>query len=113
MSSYRRSRENSPTILNLTFFYTGAEIDGPADLGDFTAESIFSISVVGSFTAQSNSLPPGLLGAVSTITEVPGAVAVPEPAMTGLIICLISLIAARRKFALKPFTDGLFRRFAS
>ena len=85
-------------VPNLTFFYTGAQITGPQDLGTFSAESSFGNAVMGSYTEQSNSNPPGTREHGGGLTMVPAS-AVPEPASLALIGAgLIGLAIGRKRF---------------
>lgn len=90
---------DSASVVNLTFYYTGAGITGPADLGDFSIGSIYGSAEQGSYTEQSNSNPSGTREHGGGFTEVPMVGSVPEPGTTGLIsLSLIGLAAVRRKF---------------
>jgi hypothetical protein len=89
---------DSSSIANLTYYYTGANIEGPKDLGNFTAQSLYGTSQLGSYTAQSNSDPIGTVEHSVGSTRVPS---VPEPSLTALIgLGLIGMALARRKFVL-------------
>ena len=85
------------SVVNLTYYYTGTGVVGPADLGVFSAQSVYGNPVMGSYTEQSNSNPAGTREHGGGFTEVPAGG--PEPATMALIGGgLIGLAALRRRF---------------
>jgi hypothetical protein len=69
------------SVVNLTFYYTGAGIVGPADLGVFSFQSLYGTPQTGSHTEQSNSNPAGTRKHGGGLTEVAVlSTATPNPA---------------------------------
>ena len=94
---------DSNSIENITFFYTGAQITGPQDLGLFSLKSASGTEVTGSYTEQSNSNPPGFREHGGGLLLVPGSLTpVPEaPSYTLALIGtgLIGLAISHKRFA--------------
>jgi len=94
---------DSASLENLTFFYTGAQITGPQDLGIFSLQSTSGTEVFGSYTEQSNSNPPGFREHGGGLLFVPGSVApVPEAPSYSLALIgagLIGLAISHKRFA--------------
>jgi len=73
---------DAPNVPNITWTWTGGTVIGPADLGEFSARSIFSGVAPGNFTAQALINMPGtpedgtLVGNSGSV----GIPQVPEPA---------------------------------
>jgi hypothetical protein len=68
-------------ITNLTFTRTGSTVNGPADLGDFGAQSIIGLVDSGVFTSRGTRNSGPLAGTkIDSVGEVSAPAAVPEPA---------------------------------
>lgn len=79
---------DDPTIANLTWFRTGATVNGPATLTGFSAQSTLNTTAVDNYTSDATRNSGAAAGtAISSIgtTIVPAATAVPEPGMMLLL----------------------------
>jgi hypothetical protein len=78
-------------VANLTWTYHGDPINGPAELGDFSAVSQYGHTTDGDFAAQTHRQADGHVNANVTDTRVPVPMApgVPEP--SSLLLVLLGL----------------------
>lgn len=93
------SPTDNPNIVNLTWAYTrGSPIVGPADLGDFSAQSIFGTPTLVSYASRgiANSGPQA--GNIAdNVGNTQGPVGTPEPATLGLLGAGLTLLGAFRR----------------
>ncbi|UCF94222.1 MAG: PEP-CTERM sorting domain-containing protein [Desulfobacterales bacterium] len=80
---------DDPTVPNLTWLYGGENITTPlgvlADLGQFSAESIFDFSTVGDYASRDRNFNLVEFSRSAGNVEVPNANPVPEPASLFLL----------------------------
>ncbi len=84
---------DNPAIPNLTWTYTGAEVNGPQDLGNFGADSTIGTQKVGSFATEAVKNSPGHPADETPVDNV-GSVGVPNsviPESSSLLLLLPGL----------------------